>query len=276
MSGLALEKFKDGQNPKSSIENLKVVVGHEFYDESLGREHVNRSGGKLHFAVNSYMREFMVRESIGKERKQEVLSSSSERSMELVDVKVGDIGEEVWELVFEWLDAETLLSIHSSCKCGIHRWCHDKERLWIGLMENEGYMTSISTPSTESLNEVMFRGRRLVEDRSDKNRCISVIDDEIDSFWGKLSFREKYLKCRDWENHRYCFHCKSSRVIPLIFGFPSAKLLALSNSKNGLKFGGDHLLKGSASWICSNSSCLTEYYSYPFRITRLEIIKCVL
>ncbi|KAG2432068.1 hypothetical protein HXX76_008995 [Chlamydomonas incerta] len=60
-----------------------------------------------------------------------------------------------------------------------------------------------------------------------------------------------------------CPRCGSTALLPILYGFPSAKLLEGMRSKR-LILGGDHLIESCHVWGCPNDRCGASYRFFPY------------
>mmetsp|Transcript_19251 Transcript_19251/g.41609 ORF Transcript_19251/g.41609 Transcript_19251/m.41609 type:complete len:174 (+) Transcript_19251:1442-1963(+) len=58
-----------------------------------------------------------------------------------------------------------------------------------------------------------------------------------------------------------CPRCGGGRVVPIVYGFPSPKLLEGMRSKR-LILGGDHLIENCHVWACT--CCNSSFRSFPY------------
>ena len=58
-----------------------------------------------------------------------------------------------------------------------------------------------------------------------------------------------------------CPECLSSKVLPIVYGFPSPPLVA-ALKKSRVLLGGDYLVEGDPSWACG--ACQSRWRTWPF------------
>ena len=58
-----------------------------------------------------------------------------------------------------------------------------------------------------------------------------------------------------------CPECLSSKVLPIVYGFPSPPLVA-ALKKSRVLLGGDYLIEGDPSWACG--ACQSRWRAWPF------------
>ena len=75
------------------------------------------------------------------------------------------------------------------------------------------------------------------------------------------TWREKYHKRHLAEQRMLCPICMQSKIVPIVYGFPS-HLLVRSMRANKLRMGNDHLIEGQPNWTCT--ACAYQFVAFPF------------
>jgi len=95
---------------------------------------------------------------------------------------------------------------------------------------------------------------------TEEHRGEGEVEGEIQNEMREL-FRQRFT----FEKEMRCLKCGMLKVVPLIYGFPSPKLVQCMRAKQ-LMLGGDYLADGDAHmgfpcWFCT--ACSTKYTRYP-------------
>lgn len=83
------------------------------------------------------------------------------------------------------------------------------------------------------------------------------------------TWRETYRQRHLAEHSMQCPTCRQSKVVPIVYGFPS-HLLVRNMRANKLRMGNDHLIEGQPIWTCT--ACAEEFTKFPYM--SLELV-CV-
>eukprot|EP00877_Chromochloris_zofingiensis_P008437 jgi/Chrzof1/3847/Cz13g11010.t1 len=75
-------------------------------------------------------------------------------------------------------------------------------------------------------------------------------------YWHQL-----YKQQHNYQTTRLCPRCGVCSVVPIVYGFPSAQLLA-GMQGGRLMLGGDHLIESCHVWACSGCRSCYRYYPY--------------
>lgn len=78
----------------------------------------------------------------------------------------------------------------------------------------------------------------------------------------QLSWHDKYRQKHSAEHHMQCPRCRQSKVVPIVYGFPS-HLLVRNMRANKLRMGNDHLIEGQPIWTCTH--CNEEFANFPYK-----------
>ena len=85
----------------------------------------------------------------------------------------------------------------------------------------------------------------------------------------QLSWRNKYRQRHLAELGMQCPECQTSKVIPIVYGFPS-HLLVRNMKAQKLRMGNDHLIDGQPLWTCTG--CKMEFNHFPYRSLELTAL----
>lgn len=77
----------------------------------------------------------------------------------------------------------------------------------------------------------------------------------------KQAWHARYKSRHMAEYAMQCPACEQSKIIPIVYGFPS-HLLVRNMRANKLRMGNDHLIEGQPVWICS--LCSQEFLDFPY------------
>lgn len=72
---------------------------------------------------------------------------------------------------------------------------------------------------------------------------------------------DRYQRRHLAEHGMQCPCCQQSKIIPIVYGFPS-HLLVRNMRANKLRMGNDHLIEGQPTWTCS--SCPEVFADFPY------------
>lgn len=96
-----------------------------------------------------------------------------------------------------------------------------------------------------------FEGSKRVKER-----------DPVDSGGGaRVNWNAGYRRRAALERRMTCPECLSSKVLPVVYGFPSPPLVA-ALKKSRVLLGGDYLVEGDPIWACG--TCQSRWRAWPF------------
>ena len=274
MSGVPIaqaEALYKNKSPVASRANLCAVIGDRMLgttevDLALADESLKTSGKRLHWAVNSYVRAVAQGLSSSSLPSSASASAADEISHYFAVSDYECMKPSEWDLVLDFLDAASLLSMHLTSQRGLTDFTCDADRLWRTMLVRDRFLCT-STLRTAPAHVLLYRG--LGKNDSYEGQAFAPLYIGISTDLEDRSPMECYNLCRDFERRRCCFSCRSEEsVVPCVYGFPSASIVSRC-VEGSLIAGGDYLLEGAAAWACR--SCSFEYLAYPYRIGMLEV-----
>ena len=247
--------------PLCSYRNQRALLGPHACKERLVASSSSAGAQSLQWAVNSYLRGIFA-ESDNRFHKDFRLKPISAMTATGVPKEVAAFKGK-WKLwpmdiviAFAcWLDYRDLVSfsgVNKMMRDAVIRDARFSEMLWGSLAVHHSYSAVLQA----SRDQLVFSAGNILRSTSGK-LSLSVLDRDISPF-------EKFKESIEREKTATCLSCGHiGAVIPLVYGYPTPQLLECFHRKK-LKFGGDNLIDGLATWTCTN--CEMSWYSYPWRI----------
>lgn len=96
------------------------------------------------------------------------------------------------------------------------------------------------------------------------NFCHAASNQQVE----QSQWHDKYQQRHLAEQRMQCPSCEQSKVVPIVYGFPS-HLLVRNMRANKLRMGNDHLIEGQPIWTCT--ACTKEFADFPFPSMELSV-----
>jgi len=258
--------------PLCSYRNQRALLGPHACKERLVAS-LSSSGGaqsqSLQWAVNSYFRGIFsesdhrfhldyrlktpsgMPERVGKE----VASFKVKWTLWPMDVVIAIA------CLLDYHDLVRFSCVNKMMRDAVIRDARFSEMLWGALAVHHSYSAVLQT----SHDQLVFNAGKILRSTNGSKLSLSVIGEGLDR---ERSPYEKFKESIECEKSATCLSCgHAGAVTPLVYGYPTPQLLECFHRKK-LKFGGDNLLDGLATWTCLY--CDMSWYSYPWSISMVK------
>lgn len=278
MSGLPIVKFQTG-SPLCTLHNVRSLVGKSVTLQIL-KECLMPQNNKLHWVVNSYFRNACQNDSLSRCR----FRTNNAASELLLTISLQSLPIELVMKILSYLDCvRSLIRMVSTNRFFRKEFLLNSSTyysaLWVSMLKNYYYIAECRNGTTAAL---VVAGRWIGDNLPAPTFFFQGVGYyflfDLDACDGEeMDYLALFQQCYHAELKGYCLHCNghmnkpvlsSSMIIPILYGYPSSKLI--NYHMNGLiALGGDYLLEGVSNWRCR--SCQAEFYSYPYHCAWMDM-----
>ncbi len=254
-------------NESHLLRCLRKKVG-PFADAECLRQHLRAARGKLHWSANGYFREAVtatvIPPRVGRARRDfepRPLARDPLRDDREADETISK--EEAPSLSLPPLAWERVLSrvsLADACRLArvapAAREAAGSETVW-----RAQYAARWGARAAASL-ETRAAARRDAREARETGPISTVFVEPLDSFPSSLiRWRDEYRARHARDADMTCPECLTSKVTPIVYGFPSPALVAAMRG-GVVALGGDYLVEGDPNWACK--ACQSRWRAWPF------------
>lgn len=254
-------------NESHLLRCLRKKVG-PFADAECLRQHLRAARGKLHWSANGYFREAVtatvIPPRVGRARRDfepRPLARDPLRDDREADETKHETKKEAPSLSLPPLAWERVLSrvsLADACRLArvapAAREAAGSETVW-----RAQYAARWGARAAASL-ETRAAARRDAREARETGETVFV--EPLDSFPSSLiRWRDEYRARHARDADMTCPECLTSKVTPIVYGFPSPALVAAMRG-GVVALGGDYLVEGDPNWACK--ACQSRWRAWPF------------
>jgi len=272
---LARAQSRDASTPltneSSLLRCLRKKVG-PFADEECLRQHLRAARGKLHWSANAYFREavtaIVIPCRVGRPRRDfepKPLARDPKRRHEAADEDEDDAL--VWERgapsagtradcstrgvpalpPLAWERVFARVSLVDACRLARvspeTREAAGSETVWRSQYESRWGRVATESLLRRAIQRASFDAAKETENTH------------------RVQWYHEYRARHAREHTMTCPECLTSKVTPIVYGFPSPSLV--DAARNGIvNLGGDYLTEGDPNWACR--ACRSRWRAWPF------------
>ena len=269
------------ENEPHLLRCLRKKVG-PFADAECLRQHLRAARGKLHWSANGYFREAVtatvIPPRVGRARRDfepkplardplrddreadERRPSSPRKEKEEPSPPSHSLPPLAWERVL------SRVSLADACRLArvapAAREAAGSETVW-----RAQYASRWGARAAASL-ETRAAARRDAREARETGETVFVEppppppkNAAFDSFPSLIRWRDEYRARHARDADMICPECLTSKVTPIVYGFPSPALVAAMRG-GVVALGGDYLVEGDPNWACK--ACQSRWRAWPF------------